>query len=103
MSRRRPGFIYRRAEDECGIPTDTGEHWDEDVAGEVKGRYDDAEPGHRARILREYIASAEYDAQRRMHMSFAGALAFDAGFTAREVSELLHLRDGQTPAAGWRA
>lgn len=101
MTRRRDGFTVRSAEDKCGVPTDTGEHWDADEAGEVEIAYAMALPSEKARVLRRYISSAEYEAARSENASFAQALAADAGFSDREIRRLVHLRDGAVPANGW--
>lgn len=99
---KKKGFIVRSAEDECGIPDTTGEHWDEEQAGEVEISYAVAAPGDRARILREYISAAEYDAARLEHRSFADGLAGDAGFSDAEIRRMRHLKDGAVPAGGWK-
>lgn len=96
------GFSVRSIEDECGPPEDTGEHWDEDRAGDVEVGYVVAGPADRARILREYVAEAEYDAARREVRSFADALACAAGFSDGEIRRMLHLKDGAAPAGGWK-
>lgn len=100
--KRNRGYIVRSAEDECGIPTDTGEHWDADDAGEVEIAYATAAPEERARALRDYIGRAEYAAARRESQSFAEGLASAAGFSDRELRGLLHLKDGAAPSGGWK-
>jgi hypothetical protein len=99
---RNRGYIVRSAEDECDIPTDTGEHWGAEEGGTVEIAYAVAPPEKRARILREYIGQAEYPAARRESQTFAEGLASDAGFSDREIRSLQHLRDAAAPAGGWR-
>lgn len=101
MTLTRDGFSIRSAEDECGVPENTGEHWNADEAGDVEIAYAVARPEERARILRTYISAAEYDAARRESASFAEALAAGAGFSDREIDRMLHLKDGAVPKGGW--
>jgi hypothetical protein len=98
----RRGFIIRSAEDECGIPENTGEHWNEADAGEVEVAYAVAAPADRARILRRYISSATYHTAIIEHADFAKCLAMGAGFSERELRDMRHLKDGAEPEFGWK-
>lgn len=93
----------RSAEDECGVlpPEHSLEHWDEDEAGDLEHAYRGAPPETRAHALRAYVQAGEYETARKARREFVDMLASGAGFSSREIRNLLHLKDGQVPAGGW--
>lgn len=55
----------------------------------------------RSRLLRDYVGRGFGYADMWLRRGFADGLAADAGFSRKEIRDLRHLVDGESPAAGW--